>query len=141
MKKVIDGKMYNTETAKKIAEWNNGLSCTDFYYCCEALYLTKSAAYFIHGEGGGNSRYGEWHGNSGGPGSQIVPLTRQEAMEWAEKLTGDEYASIFGDPDDSDGRTVVTLSISIDSKSKLKIASENTGKSMSKIIDDLIATM
>ena len=137
MKKVINGRVYNTETAKRLASWDNGLSYTDFAYCSETLYLTKSAAYFIHGEGGGNSRYGEWHGNSGGPGSQIVPLTRQEAIEWAEKLTGDEYENLFGNPEESNGRTVVTMSISVDAKNKLQRASEETGKSMSKIIDDL----
>ena len=32
MKKIINGKMYNTETAKEIGSWNNGRYRSDFYY-------------------------------------------------------------------------------------------------------------
>ena len=30
MKKIINGILYNTETAKELAEWSNGLSSSDF---------------------------------------------------------------------------------------------------------------
>ena len=66
MKKVIDGALYNTDTAQMMGDWDNGLYANDFGFCRERLYRTKSGKYFLHGEGGANSRYGEWHGNSGG---------------------------------------------------------------------------
>ena len=31
MKKVIDGKVYNTETAEHIGNWSNGYYCNDFH--------------------------------------------------------------------------------------------------------------
>src|SRR3990172_2422569 len=57
MKKVIDGKIYNTETAELLHEWDNGMYGNDFGRCEEALYRTKKGAYFIAGEGGAMSRY------------------------------------------------------------------------------------
>lgn len=35
MKKIIDGKKYDTETAKLVGEWTNGYSYNDFHYCTE----------------------------------------------------------------------------------------------------------
>ena len=51
MKKVINGKIYNTETATLIHQWDNGRR-GDFSSCEEDLYRTKKGAFFIHGEGG-----------------------------------------------------------------------------------------
>lgn len=102
MKKVINGKLYNTESAKKLGYWSNGLGYDDFAFCEETLYKTKSGQYFLHGAGGGNSKYGEWHGNSGGPGEVIRPYTEADAKEWCEEhLDADEYISIWGEPEEA----------------------------------------
>ena len=50
MKKVINSTLYNTETARKLGNWDNG-RYGSFGYCKETLYRTKSGKYFIHGEG------------------------------------------------------------------------------------------
>lgn len=53
MKKIIDGKMYNTETAKECGTWDN---CEyGFNRVEETLYRKKTGEFFIHGEGGANS--------------------------------------------------------------------------------------
>jgi hypothetical protein len=97
MNKVIDGKKYNTESAKQLASWENMSDTRNFEYVYEALYRTKSGNYFLHGKGGGNSRYGEWHGNSGGPGEAIITFTESEAREWAgNHVDADKYEEIFG---------------------------------------------
>lgn len=85
MKKVINGKLYNTETAKCIGQWSNGLFTNDFNYCSEDLYITKSGAYFLHGDGGAMSIYSVSRGNNRGGSEEIIPLTPQDAREWAEK--------------------------------------------------------
>ena len=41
MKQSIDGKVYNTETAKKLAHYWNGLGASDFGNLSEDLYITK----------------------------------------------------------------------------------------------------
>ena len=139
MKKVINGKLYNTETAKKIGEWDNGIYGNDFSRCEETLYLTKSGAYFLHGDGGPMSKYSESHGNnSWGGGSLIQPMSPQAAREWAEEnLDGDDYISAFGEPDEaSDNKTPLNLTVSAEFKNKLIKLREDTGKSISQIIED-----
>ena len=32
MKKIINGRLYDTETAKLIGSWSNGFSSSDFHY-------------------------------------------------------------------------------------------------------------
>jgi hypothetical protein len=84
MKKVVGGKVYNTETAEEIAEWSNSYYPNDFKYCQETLYRTKNGAWFILGEGGAMSKYSQQCGNAYGGGSDIRPLTPEEAQEWLE---------------------------------------------------------
>ena len=143
MKKIINGSLYNTETARNLSSWANGLTPNDFGYCSETLYRTKSGKYFIHGEGGPQSTYGEWHGNTGGWGEEIRPYTPSEAREWAEeKLTADEYAELFGEPEEaSDTREILNISIPADLKAKLERMRSETNKSISQIIADLVADL
>lgn len=90
MKKVINKKVYNTDTATQIGVWENGHYTSDFAYACERLYVTRKGAYFIHGEGGAYSSYRAACGNSFGYGEEIKVLTESEALAWAsEKLGGD----------------------------------------------------
>lgn len=96
MKKIINGKLYNTETAKLVANWWNGLGVSDFRNCEESLYLKKTGEYFLFGKGGGLSPYAERRGDGLGYGEKITPLTEEEAREWAENhMEADEYLKIW----------------------------------------------
>lgn len=103
MKKVINGKLYNTETAEELASWHNGCSYSDFNYCKETLFRSRKGAFFLHGVGGAMTRYSESCGNNARcEGEGIVPLTIEEAKEWAEEhLSGDKYIEIFGEPEEA----------------------------------------
>lgn len=97
MKKVINGKVYDTKTAERVAEWDNDYPVNDFHHVDEELYRKKTGEYFLYGSGGPLSQYAEWHGNSGSGGERIIPLTYEEATKWAEeKLDGDDYENISG---------------------------------------------
>lgn len=86
MKKLINGKMYNTETAEEIATWSNSYYSSDFRYCQETLYKTKKGAYFLHGTGGPLSSYSQPVGNNGrGGGSEIIAYTADQAFDWLEE--------------------------------------------------------
>lgn len=85
MKRIIEGKVYDTTTAELIATADLLYYSSDFRFEDTSLYLTKKGSYFIAGEGGPLS---EWSvskngGNSGGSGIKIK--TMAEALEWAEK--------------------------------------------------------
>ena len=139
MKKIIKGKVYDTETAKKCGIWNNGHYTSDFNYCSETLYQKKTGEFFLHGEGGAMSGYASHNGNSSGWGEQIMPMTYKEASEWAEKrLDGDEYISIFGDPEENAEKTVISISIRKDSHEKLKREAAKAGKTVSEYIESLL---
>ena len=101
MKKIINGVLCNTETAKFIGSWEYSMP-NDLYYCYEALYRTKSGKYFIYGEGGPASKYSRMTGqNSWSSGEAIELLSLEEAREWAEEyLDGDEYIAAFGEPEE-----------------------------------------
>ena len=142
MKKVINGALYNTDTAKKLGSIESTvLNKSDFCYFKETLYRTKSGKYFLHGVGNKNSKYGEWIENTGYWGEQILPLTPEEARKWAEEnLEADEYAQIFGEPEEASGtKTPLNISVSAELKAKLIKMREETGKSISQIIEDKFA--
>ena len=90
MKRVINGKMYNTETAELIHESDNGIYGNDFRQCEESLYKTKNGAYFIAGSGGPMSKYAESSGNTTSGGHGIEVLTEPEALAWLEQNDGTE---------------------------------------------------
>jgi hypothetical protein len=93
MKKIIEGKRYNTETAEKIHAWDNGHYGGDFKACEETLYKTKNGSYFIHGSGGPMSPYAKPVGNNAvGYGSDIIPMSKEEAFEWLTGHDGEEAA-------------------------------------------------
>lgn len=85
MKQVIDGKVYNTETAEVVAEFSNDFGVSDFRHCEETLYRTKKGRFFLAGEGGPMSRYSKSVGDMQSGGSGIIALTVTEAQEWCEQ--------------------------------------------------------
>ncbi|MCH2216477.1 MAG: hypothetical protein MK076_00105 [Flavobacteriales bacterium] len=98
MKVIIERKSYNTETATKIAEWDNGRYRNDFSAIEETLYKTKKGQYFLHGWGGAATSYAKTFGNSSSEGESIKLLSENEAIDWLS-LHGkvDEIEMYFGD--------------------------------------------
>lgn len=84
MKKIINGKKYDTATATEIAAWDNGCLRSDFSYCEESLYRKRTGEFFIHGRGGAMTKYSERCGNSWCDGEAIIPLSIAEAKAWME---------------------------------------------------------
>lgn len=140
MKKIINGKLYNTETAKEIANWSDGLSFRDFTHVEEILYQKRTGEFFIHGAGGPASRYAVSAGqNSWAGGEKIIPLTWEAARDWAEEhLDADEYESIFGPVTEDGSRVAVNLSISTGALDRAKRAAAQDGVSLSAYIEALI---
>lgn len=97
MKKIIDGKRYDTDTARKIAERSTGGSFRDFSHLEETLYCKRTGEYFLAGEGGPMTKYAKSVGqNTTSGGSAIIPQSIDEAREWAEKhMDADEYEAEF----------------------------------------------
>lgn len=97
MKKIINGKKYDTETATQMGKWWNGYSRSDFCFCAETLYRKRTGEFFLFGDGGAKTRWAQADGDGLCGGEGIKPLTEAEAREWTERHMGaDEYESIFG---------------------------------------------
>ncbi|MGE5631403.1 MAG: ribbon-helix-helix domain-containing protein [Caulobacteraceae bacterium] len=148
MRKIINGRTYNTATSKLIGEWSNGCYTNDYNYCSEDLYKNTKGAYFLHYDGGAMSKYRKYSGpNSWGGDTGITPLTYDEAKEWAEKhLASDEYIAEFGTPDDAAPsdlatRERVNLTLDSDIMAKLRKLSADTGVPMARMVDKAILAM
>ena len=97
MKKIIQGKLYDTETAHFIGEWSTG-QYGSFDYMQDRLFQTKKGTYFIAYEGGANSPYAIIEGNEQHGAEGIRLLTEDEAKTWSmEHLEADEYIKLFGE--------------------------------------------
>ena len=102
MKKIINGKKYDTETAEMVGSWSNNLGRGNFRWCNEELYRKKIGEFFLYGEGGGLSPHRTWlSNNSYCEGKQIIPMTEAAAKAWVEKnLFYSDYVKLFGEPEE-----------------------------------------
>lgn len=109
MRKIINNKRYDTDTAEHVGYWDNGMDGHDFRHESATLYRKRSGEYFLHGEGGPMSRYAEARGTSSWVGGErIMPLSWDDARRWAEeRLDAGEYEAEFGEVDEGDGDAVV----------------------------------
>lgn len=101
-KTIINGKAYNTETARFLGSHSDNLSRRDFRFYYEELYLKKTGEFFLSGEGGPMSAYAAYYDDGmRGSGTRILPLTEAEAREWVENnLDYEDYIEIFGEPEE-----------------------------------------
>lgn len=139
MIKIINGKKYDTSTAEKVGEWDNGYSISDFHCCAETLYRKRTGEFFLYGRGHALSKYAGHSGNMSGWGESIIPLTEDKAKKWAEeKLSGEEYVEIFGDPEAADERSALNLSLSKSAISVLKRKALENNMSVSAYLEKLV---
>lgn len=140
MKKIINGKIYNTETATEWASFSNCGDWRDLSHYCETLYRKRTGEFFLYGKGGSMTKYAETVGlNQWSSGSRIMPMSWEEARAWAEaNLTVDEYEALFGEVVEDESKTVIVLSLSVASVERVKRAAAKKGISLSAYIDDLI---
>lgn len=84
MKKIINGKRYDTETSEVISEWDNSLDCGNFRYYEETLYRTRNGNWFLHGKGGQLSPYAEIsdNGRCRDGSADLLAFTPDEAADW-----------------------------------------------------------
>lgn len=135
MKKVINGSLYNTETAKRLLEWDNRrYGSLDF--CSEVLYLTRSGKYFLHGEGGAMSKYscscGSNHWTSG---EMIIPMTEAAAREWAEDhVSSDDFLKAFS----ASSEDLHTVAVSDQCFARLKALKDLTGKTYAQLVESAV---
>jgi hypothetical protein len=102
MRKVIDGKRFDTETATLLAEAQGGGYSDDFHHWQEALFRTPRGRFFLNGNGGPLSRYARSiDQNSWSGGSDLRPLSEAEARQWVETHVNGEFEDVFGEAEEA----------------------------------------
>lgn len=139
MKKIINGKKYDTATAEKLGFFDNnelGFSSVE-----ESLYRKRTGEFFLLGEGGPMSKYavstggGNWAG-----GTAIIPLSWEAARAWAEEhLDAAAYEGIFGEVTEDDSKTVMSVRISASALEKAKRGASKSGSTLSALVEAAIA--
>ena len=140
MKKIINGKLYNTDTARSIGSDFYGAYRRDLNFWNEELFQKKTGEYFLHGEGGPMTKYGQEVGqNEWSGGEKIIPMSYNSAKKWAEEhLTEEEYGSAFGAvPEDAEDQ-VLSVSLPGQTAQKLRQMAAQNGKTISGQVAELV---
>lgn len=135
MKRIINGKVYDTEKAQLIAEAHhdnikdaNGKSLKQWFY------RKKTGEFFVQVDGAAIELQNIFQ-NSYKPNAGIYPLTYEQAQRWAEReLTAEQWEEIFGDPEDDDTQVSVNLSMTAKKANMLKQNAAKAGMTVSAYI-------
>ena len=135
MRKIINGRMYDTRTAKEIGGDHYSYP-GDFHYWSEMLYIKKTGEYFLYGTGGPASKYSRAVGQNEWSGDEtIIPMSPSEAREWGEKhLDADEYIAAFGEPSEDDEDIVLTIRLPATQHAQIKAKAVDAGISIAEYI-------
>jgi len=141
VKKIIKGRLCDTDTAHKIGVWDNG-QYGSLEYASETLYRTRSGQFFIHVKGESRSMYaksvdlGSWTA-----GESIFLMSFDSAKEWAEEhLTKGEYNLHFEIPEGGD-KVTMTVIVNASTKAILEEAKAKTGRPISALVDEWAENM
>ena len=141
MRKIRNGKAYDTETAREVGSHENMYDASDFHWYEETLYRKRTGEYFLHGRGNAMTRYAVSTGTSSWRGGEeITPLSYTEATDWAEEyLDAEAYEAEFGEVPEGDDDTVpVTLRLSAEAAQLLERAASKAGQTKAQTANDAI---
>lgn len=136
MKKIINGRVYNTDTAGLVGMWNNESAKDNAKIIRESLYKKHNHEFFIHKvvivhDDKTNAEY-------------LFPITYDEAKSFAKaKLKAEEYAAVFEVPETGDTNETITIKVTLTRTAKRLIDSEarRTNGTIGGIISRLAETL
>lgn len=138
MRKIINGKAYDTDTAVIVGEWDNGAGYSDFGWYREELYRKRTGEYFVWGEGHAASKYATHSYGAFQSGEAITPLSYEDARKWAEeKLTAGRYEREFGEVIEDESQVVASYRVSASTKAAIQREAARTGETQGQVIDRL----
>lgn len=136
MKKILNNKVYDTETAKLCGEYWNGCGMNDYNHLYENLYLKKTGEFFLHCQSGLLSKDSQSLPNEVEGRQIIIPLTYLEARQWAEDfLTAEEYEDIFGEIEEDDGWIPIHAYVKNSLVDKIEKEKQRSGLTLKDIVN------
>lgn len=139
MKKIINGKVYDTDTAQLIAEAHHD-NIRDAYGTTtkQWLYRKRTGEFFLHVEGVSYTLHNMWQ-TGFRPGRGIYPLTFEEARKFVEaELSAEKWIKIFGEPDENGEAVTLGIQVSAAAAAKLKQEAAKIGIPQGKLLDQWI---
>ena len=138
MKKIINGKVYDTEKARELG--SDGGNAGTFQAWSERLYQKRTGEFFLYGEGGPATKYArsvglnEWSG-----GEKIIPLDVKAARQWVEEhLDADDYEQIFGLPDEDAEPAALNIMLDAALMARLRARVAEEGASLTATVEKLL---
>lgn len=139
MKKYIQGRKFDTSTAKQVWTKNNGFGVNALNYTEETLYLKKSGVYFLYQKSGPLGDFAIKKGQENVGRELITPLTYKEALKWASnKIPSEIFSKYFDKPTEDQTRVIRSYSFSKQAVAILKRANQVTGIDQSDLLEKLI---
>lgn len=140
MKKIINNKVYDTSTARKVGTWCSSEDPREFQYVEETLFRKKNGEFFLHGLGGPASVYRvATSENSWKTGEKILPLSFDQARQWAEsKLSAEEYEAAFGPVQEDGSRSNVHMFIPTGLWEATKQEASRQGINVSELVESIL---
>lgn len=140
MRKIINGRRYDTDTAKLVGSFESGY-IGDLDWMNEKLYKKATGEFFLAGEGGARTRWSRRTIDGYSSGEGILPLTLDEAREWAEEhLSVKEVEKLFRTPSEAEtGKKIQSFSLSQTAIAGLKRLAQTCQTSRSDIIEQLVS--
>ncbi|WP_149312388.1 toxin-antitoxin system HicB family antitoxin [Methylobacterium sp. P1-11] len=120
MKRIIEGKTYNTETSTRIAKAPQHEDEMDQF---DLLYQTRHGAFFCYY--GGETPFGD-------PFENLKPLSPSEAQAWLERYNFvDEIEKLFGEqPEAGEAESRITVRIPDSLKIRIEALAKSNGQSL-----------
>ena len=140
MKKIISGRIYDTDPATNLGSWWASSDVQDRQHVEETLYRKRTGEHFLHGYGGPMSKYARAEGqNSWSGGERIMPMSYDEARAWAEEHLGaDEYEAAFGDVTEDESEYDLHVKLPMPVADKLRRIASQRGKALRDVLVELI---
>lgn len=137
MNKIINGRRYDTDSAKCIAVWDNGEPSGVSQYYSETLYRKRTGEHFLCRKGGAMSPVSRMRDGSIRGGWDLLPMGLADAKAWGEaKLSCEEFANAFGD--EGDEESVVYAAVSAEAKLRLADEALRTGSTQAEVVERLL---
>lgn len=138
MRKIINGRLYDTDKAQEMGSYQY-LYPRDFAWTHEVLYRKRTGEFFTWGEGGPRSRYAVSEDHGWSSGEAITPISFEDAQAWAEEhLEAEEYEAIFGEVSEDAEDVVISAKLPAAVDAKLRRMAAESGISITAMITRLI---
>ena len=140
MKKVINNKVYDTDTARLIADVPHTNIKGSEGACEQRLYLKKSGEFFLWLSGARSEVVSNMALDNGVHDRErhFYPISYEQARKWAEsEMSADEWLELF-EPEEDDSTSQLAIKISTASYTKLKKAAQMESKTLRQKIEELI---